>query len=145
MKTKKAFFVCAALLSLVLMTACTFLDHILVKVEPITIGNSSGGKTTVYFRDTNHDELFLSTIGKHNDLWDTTANIAIFYKPIYFKISGDTLHILGDKPEWFRPELTDAKICYHWRAGNALCYEKQARDDGYKIIHSLWTIDEYNQ
>ena len=69
------------------ITSC--LNNLLVKVEPITVGNSSGGKTTVYFRDTNHDVLFLSTIGKHSDVWDTTFNIVILYKPIYFKISGD--------------------------------------------------------
>ena len=132
-------------LALAAMTACTFLDHITTKVEPITIGNSSGEKTTVYFRDNNHDELFLSTMGKYNVLWDTTINIAIFYKPVFFKITDDTLHILGNKPNCFRPELTDAKICYHWREGNPLCYEEQAKADGYKIIHSLWRIDDDNQ
>jgi hypothetical protein len=111
------------------LTSC--LNNLLVKVEPITVGNSSGGKTTVYFRDTDHDVLFLSTIGKHSDVWDTTFNIAILYKPIYFKISGDTLQIMGDKPDYFRPELTDANIIYHWREGNPLCYEEQARADDY--------------
>ena len=145
---KKAFLLGAIVCALGMMTACTFLDHITTKVEPITIGNHSGGETTVYFRDNDHDMLFLSTTGKYNDLWDTTINIAILTKPIFFKISGDTLHIMGYKPyepEWFRPELTDAKICYHWREGNPLCYEKQARADGYKIILSLWRIDDDNQ
>ena len=117
----------------------------LVKVDPITLGNSSGGKTTVYFKDTNHDALFLSITDKRSDLWDTNANIAIFYKPIYYKITGDTLHIMCEKPDCFHPELTDAHIVYRFRDGNPLCYEKQARADGYKIIHSLWTIEEYNQ
>ena len=142
---KKVLILGAMVCALGMMTSCNILDHITVKVEPITIGNHSGGETTVYFRDNNHDELFLSTTGKYNDLWDTTINIAILYKPIFFKISGDTLHILGRKPDCFHPELTNAKISYHWREGNPLCYEKQARADGYKIIHSLWTIDDYNQ
>lgn len=119
------------------------LNH-LVKVEPITLGNSSGGKTTVYFKDANHDELVLSITDKRSDLWDTNANIAIFYKPIYYKITGDTLHIMCEKPDCLHPELTDAHIVYHFRDGNPLCYEKQARADGYKIIHSLWTIEDYN-
>ncbi len=134
------------MLPIILMAALglsSCLNH-LVKVEPITLGNSSGGKTTVYFKDTNHDELFLSITDKHSDLWDSNANIAIFYKPIYYKIAGDSLHIMCEKPDSFHPELTDAKIIYHWREGNPLCYEKQARADGYKIIHSLWTIEEDN-
>ena len=116
-----------------------------VKVYPIEVGDHSGGKTTIYFKDNDHDELFLSTHGSHSDLWDTTANIAIFYKPIYLKTTDDTLHIMCRKPECFHPELTDACIIYHWKEENPLCYENRARADGYKIIHSLWTIDEYNQ
>ena len=117
----------------------------LVEVKPITLGNGHGGETTVYFRDANHDELFLSTTGNRSDLWDSCDNIAIFYKPIYFRTSGDTLYIMAEKPDCFHPELTDANIVYQWREGNPLCYEKQARQDGYKIIHSLSTIDDYNQ
>ena len=128
-----------------LFGGCFFLDLLTVKVLPIDLGNSSGGKTTVYFKDTDHDELFLSTNADRSDVWDTTANIAIFYKPVYFKITGDMLHIMCRKPDCFHPELTDALIAYHWRDGNPLCYEKEARADGYKIIHSLWSIDEYNQ
>ena len=131
------------LTSILGLTSC--IDNITVKVKPITVGNSSGGKTTVYFRDNDHDELFLSTTNKHSELWDTNANIAILYKPIFFKVSGDTLHILGEKPDYFRPERSDANISYHWREGNPLCYEKEARADGYLIVHSLWSIVEYNQ
>lgn len=133
-------------LSIILMAALglsSCMNH-LVKVDPITLGNSSGGKTTVYFKDADHDELVLSITDKRSDLWDTNANIAIFYKPIYYKITGDTLHIMCEKPDYFHPELTDAHMVYHFRDGNPLCYEKQARADGYKIIHSLWTIEEYN-
>ncbi len=137
------------LLSLVvvcfLFSGCGLLDAFLIKVVPITVANHSRGKTTVYFKDTDHDELFLSTNADRSDLWDTNANIAILYKPVYFKITSDTLHIMCEKPDCFHPELTDAHIIYHWREGNPLCYEKQARADGYKIIHSLWSIDEYNQ
>ena len=128
-----------------LFVICGFLDARLVKVVPITVANHSGGEATVYFKDTDHDVLFLSTNADRSDLWDTNANIAIFYKPVYFKTTGDTLHLMCRKPECFHPELTDARIAYHFREGNPLCYEKQARADGYKIIHSLWTIDEYNQ
>ena len=120
-------------------------DCLLVKVYPIKISNCSGGKTTIYFKDTDHDELFLSTNGRRSDLWDTNTNIAIFYKPILFKTTGDTLHIMCNKPECFHPQYTDANIIYHWKEGNPLCYKKQAMEDGYKIIHSLWTIDEYDQ
>lgn len=134
-----------ATLACCLFLGCSFLDHLLVKVIPIRLGNSSGGETTVYFKDTNHDELILSTNGKRSDVWDTNSNIAIFYKPVFFKISGDTLHIMCEKPDCFNPQYTNANIFYYWREGNPLCYEKQARADGYKIIHSLWTIDEYNQ
>lgn len=117
----------------------------LVKVEPITLSNSSGGKTTVYFKDTNHDALFLSITDKRSDLWDTNANIAIFYKPIYYKMTGDTLHIMCEKPDCFHPEFSDALIMYHFREGNPLCYEKQAKANGYKIVHGLWNNDGYNQ
>lgn len=117
----------------------------LVKVDPITLGNSSGGKTTVYFKDADHDELVLSITDKRSDLWDTNSIIAIFYKPIYYKITGDTLHIMCEKPDCFHPEFSDALIMYHFREGNPLCYEKQAKADGYKIVHNLWNIDDYNQ
>lgn len=128
-----------------LFSSCDFLDSCLIKVIPVIVSNHSGGKTTVYFRDSDTDELFLSTTGKRSDLWDTNANIAIFYKPIYFKMTGDTLHIMCEKPDSFHPELTDAHIVYHFREGNPLCYEKQAKADGYKIVHTLWNIDGYNQ
>ena len=98
----------------------------------------------MYFKDANHDELFLSITDKRSDLWDTNANIAIFYKPIYYKIIGDTLHIMCGKPDCFHPELTDAHIVYRFLDGNPLCYEEQARADGYKIIYSLWSIEDYN-
>ena len=128
-----------------LFSSCDFLDSRLVKVLPVTVANHSGGKTTVYFKDTDHDELLLSTDAERSDLWDTNFNIAIFYKPIYFKITGDTLHIMCEKPDCFHPEFSDALIMYHFREGNPLCYEKQAKADGYKIVHNLWNIDDYNQ
>lgn len=129
----------------ILFSGCDFLDSRLVKVVPVTVANHSGGKTTVYFKDTDHDVLFLSTDAERSDLWDTNFNIAIFYKPIYFKITGDTLHIMCEKPDCFHPEFSDALIMYHFREGNPLCYEKQAKADGYKIVHNLWNIDDYNQ
>ena len=136
------------LLILILFSAFGFtscIDALLVKIEPITVKNSDGGESTVYFRDGDHDELFLSTTDNIHELGDSCDNIAVFYKPIYFKVTGDTLHIMGNKPDCFHPELTDACIKYHWIENNPLCYEKQARKDGYKIIHSLWSIDEYNE
>ena len=142
MPAKRRFVYLLAAVTCLIFSGCI---NLLVKVYPIELGNHSGGKTTVYFKDTDHDELFLSTNGSRSDLWDTNANIAIFYKPIYFKVTGDTLHIMGRKPDCFHPQYTDANIIYHWREGNPLCYEEQARADGYKIIHSLWAIDEYNQ
>ena len=129
----------------ILFSGCFFLDLLTVKVLPVTVGSRFGGKKTVYFKDADGDELFLSINGERSNLWDTNANIAILYKPVFFKTTGDTLHIMGVVPDTFHPQSTDALIVYHWREGNPLCYETQAKADGYKIIHSLWTIDEYNQ
>ena len=70
-------------LPIILMAALglsSCLNH-LVKVDPITLGNSSGGKTTVYFKDADHDELVLSITDKRSDLWDTNANIADCFHP----------------------------------------------------------------